>query len=112
LPMIFLSAAPALATFVRIPAATGAPFCVGKPACQGVAEPDLTAALAAADATPETDAAELGIGEYVGHFKNAAGRPVRISGMGELTTIAPDLNTQPALAIGGAASSVSNVGIE
>ncbi|MDA0163154.1 hypothetical protein OM076_22970 [Solirubrobacter ginsenosidimutans] len=112
MPMRLLFVASALATFVLIPSAQAATYCVGDPTCQGVAEPTLTAALTAADQTPELDAIELGIGEYTGHFKNAAGRPVRISGMGPLTTIAPDVNNAPALTITGSSSTVSNVGVE
>jgi hypothetical protein len=40
-PMRFLFVASALATFVLIPSANAATYCVGKPACQGIAQPDL-----------------------------------------------------------------------
>src|SRR3954471_2231025 len=112
MPPRLLFVASALATFVLIPSADAATYCVGKPTCEGVAKLTLTDALIASDQTPEVDDIQIGIGEYPGHWQNAAGRPVRITGQGALTTIVPDDVDHPGLAISGAASTVSNLSVQ
>ena len=101
------------AVFLLPATAHAATFCVLKPTCPGgVSKATLADALAASDATEAVDDIELGMGKFVGHWQNGALRPVRISGVGWLTTITPDDDSHPALAITGSTSSVSNVGIQ
>lgn len=106
LPTIFLAA-----LLVPTAAAEAATYCVNAPGCKGSSKASLDLALAATDAAADVDDIVLGAGTYTGHFANAPGRPVRVTGAGAVTKFVTD-NDTAALTLSGAASSASNLRFE
>jgi len=79
-----------LALLLVLLASTGAlgeTYCVGDPvACTGVSQPDLAAALLAADANPGPDAVYLGAGTFSGNFLASSIEPLQVIGAGRGAT--------------------------
>lgn len=112
MPKRLLTAAVAAGILTLPSAADAATYCVGTPVCAGTMKDSLTEALAASDATVEVDEIVLGYGAFVGNWKNAPGRPVRIKGQKIAgTTIMPANGNAPGLALSGEGSVVRDLAV-
>src|ERR1700742_2165344 len=98
-----------LAALILPSAAEASTYCVSAPGCKGTSKNSLQLALDAADTLADVDDIVLGAGTYTGHFANAPGRPVRITGAGTTTKLVPDDIDLAALTLSGSGSSASNL---